>query len=419
MHFNRRLTVIGHFCCFAAFGAWAVSVPLHLLRVGAAADLAVYSACLSLCAALGLPLLSPLVDRQPRRRVMLGAAIVLVIGAVLRWGALVSGHLSLPVLIALDSPCALAFGTLQPALQALLASLCRPADLRHAMSELRLAEGLSRMVAPAMGGALFGAWGGPVAFLAPVLVFSLAAAVFFLIRVDERPNEQPRTLSSWWADIAAAVRMKVLIPAEMRQTVASVLVGAATVPLMGVAMPQLLHGQFSAAALGYAQAAFGVGGVVGYWLCRPRRVRRLNDRQMVVTVLLLAAACCAFMKADLAAVLTLSALLGGAMAIFQVAMQTNAVLATPEWYRGRLAALNMMLAQFGTVLGAALVGTAQQIFGTRGPFLQSALLLAGTAVWILIDRSHFGVLAASPESAEGAYERSHPGLFARSMTTKP
>lgn len=412
-HRSRARLLVGHFLCFAGFGVWAVSVPLHLLRVGSATDLAVYSGVLSMASALGIPLLSPLVDRGRRRTVILAAALALVIGALLRWGASAIGLLSLPLLLVVDAFNALAFGTLQPALQAVVATLCGPADTGMAMGRQRLAEGLSRMVAPACGGALFAAWGGDMAFLAVAVLFGSAVAVFASTRCDESPPERPRTLASWWSDVAAGVRVKLRIPEELSQTIASVAVGAATAPLMGVAMPQLLHGAYAPAALGYAQAAFGLGGVAGYWLVRPRLSSRFNDRQVVVATLTLASLGCCFMQAWLPIVLALCVLIGAAMACYLVAMQANRMLATPQWYRGRLAALNIVLAQVGTVIGAATLAGAQQAWGARGPFLVSAVLLAATAFWILVDRSRFGVLAATPEVADGLYGRSHPSLFAQ------
>lgn len=416
-HANRRLILLGHFLCFGGFGIWAVSVPLHLLRVSATADLAIYSACLGLCAVLGIPLLSPVVDRLPRRTVLLLATVALIGGACARWGASLAGMLTLPVLVAIDGPTALAFGILQPALQAVLSSLCEAREAGALMARQRLAEGLARMVAPAAGGALFASFGGPTAFLAVTMAFTLAAASFSLIRTTEAAPPVARTLPSWWADIVAGLRVKVRIPAEMSQTVASLFVGAATAPLMGVALPALLQGQHAPDALGYAQASFGLGGVAGFWLLRPALARRLNDRQLVVATLLTCAASCGVMRANLPLVLGLCAAIGCAMATMLVAMQTNRMLATPTWYRGRLAALNVVLAQLGSVLGAGLAGAAQGSFGPRAPFLVSAGLLAATAVWVLLDHAHFGVLAAEPQAAEGLYERSHPALFQQSATS--
>jgi predicted MFS family arabinose efflux permease len=183
---------------------------------------------------------------------------------------------------------------------------------------------------------------------------------------------------------------------------------------VGIALPLLAQSNNrSADDLGYLQAAFALGGVLGFSLLGPRLRRRFNDLRVVTSALPLTAIGLAALplSPSLYVQLAFSALVGAALAVYQVAAQANRLLATPPWFRGRMAALNVFLGQAGMVVGAWLAATSQGWLGAAGPFFAGAAVLLSIGAWLRMDRHVAGVLASDPAGVEGLYGRTHPSLF--------
>lgn len=390
------------------------AVPLFILANLRADDLAIYGGAMSMAAAISIPLLSPVADRMARKPLLLVGTFGLVVASIARLALSIQGELSLGVLIACDALGAVAFGLVQPALQALASALVVPDRVPDLMARQRTAEQVARFVAPAACGVLVAANGVTAGFACVTLLFTIAGVLFAAVPADLPPAPRPRTLASWAQDLRAGFRIKLEIPAERQQSIAGFAVGAATLPLVGIALPLLAQSNDrSADDLGYLQAAFALGGVLGFSFLGPRLRRRFNDLRVATGALPVTAVGLAMLPIfpSLFVQLGCSALVGAALAVYQVAAQANRLLATPAWFRGRMAALNVFLGQAGMVVGAWLAATSQGWLGAAGPFLASAALLLSIAAWLRTDRHVAGVLASDPAAVEGLYGRTHPALF--------
>lgn len=160
------------------------------------------------------PVAGPLIDRLPRRRLLMATALAGALQAASLAALDFSGQISLPVLYAL----AFVGGCIQvfdrPAIQAFLGELVPHAQIHRAVSLSSSAQAFGRLGGPALAAVLY-AWhgAGPV-FAANALSFLLVIAALLALRREAMfPSERHGGRSSHlWPALQHARRSPVLGP---------------------------------------------------------------------------------------------------------------------------------------------------------------------------------------------------------------
>lgn len=179
-----------------------VGVAVHVyVTTGSAVWLGVFEALVMLPAILVLPGLG-LVDRLDRRRVMLGADSLAVLGPVvallLAWqGSLELWHLAGAAVLG-----GLGTAVQVPAYQAALPTLVIPAALGRANGLLQLAPAAGIVIGPAVATPLVAAWGVEAVLVVDVATFAVAFAATLSVRFGSRVEPLDPESLQW----ASAIR---------------------------------------------------------------------------------------------------------------------------------------------------------------------------------------------------------------------
>jgi MFS family permease len=207
--------------------------------------------------AIGL-LLSPLVDRLSRKRLLVGADLVRLAAFVL---------LTLAVhpwqIVALAFVAGVASGFARPAVQAGLPNLVPAETLPRANSSLRTAEQLTITIGTLLGGIVVAASGPDLAYWLNAASFLLSAGM--LLRIPGRLLQEGRVPSrGHWQDLAEGIRAVRRSRVLFAVLVVWALVEAG-IALVNVSEVVLAKVSFNAGDFGFGLmwTATGVGAVVG------------------------------------------------------------------------------------------------------------------------------------------------------------
>jgi Cyclic nucleotide-binding domain/Major Facilitator Superfamily len=250
----------------AEWGSW-VAMLVFAYEAGGAAAAAAIGVIQLIPAAVFAPFASVLGDRYRRERVLLSSYLIQALAMGAMAAALFSGA-PLPAIYAFAALSATSITLTRPAQGALLPSLARtPEELTAANVAAGWIESLSVFGGPALSGVLLGVWGPGVVFAAMsgALLFSALLAA----RIEGRNASAPARAHG---ESASGVLGELLggfyaLVGERRprlvvclMAAAFVVEGAMDILLVVLAFRVL---DFGSAGVGFLNAAFGVGGIVG------------------------------------------------------------------------------------------------------------------------------------------------------------
>jgi predicted MFS family arabinose efflux permease len=262
---NRALRQLQLAWAGSIIGSWAYGVALAVYAYdqGGASAVGFVLLIRWVPAAIASPIAAVLGDRYPRVRVMLATDL-------LRAFALAA----MAMLVLTDAPAAAVYGlasfvaviatAFQPAQSALLPSLARtPEELTAANVSSSTIESLGICVGPAFGGVLLAITDVWVVFMVTAAAFLWSALMLVpLLRESEPPLTHERAhlvdeTTAGFRAIGRDSRLRLVVGLFGAQT----LVNGAFVVLVTVSAFQLLH--LGSSGVGYLNAAFGVGGLIG------------------------------------------------------------------------------------------------------------------------------------------------------------
>lgn len=351
--FGQSVSLIGSAISDFALGIWVYQTT------GSVLQFALISLAFVLPRLVSAPFAGVLVDRWPRRRVMLlsDCAHALLMSAVLLLaysGGLQSWHLYWITAVG-----AVVGSFQQPAYQASLPQLVPAAHLGRANGLVDLAQGVAQLAAP-LGGGLLLVWVGlPGIVLLDLLTFFVALATLLLVKMPPLvsvPANTPPTATIWRQVLWAGWRFI----RQDRGLWALMLYIAVTVFLIGFAQvltPPLILSLGNEAMLGLILTIGGVGMLTGGVVMsawggpRPRIYGLLIFDLLVVVALLMAALQTALPLLALAAFLFFVGLpisRSSAQSIWQSKVP-------PQW-QGRVFATRDMLAISATPLAYLVAG---------------------------------------------------------------
>lgn len=326
-----------------------------------------------------------LVDRLPRRGLMVAAELVRAAALLALPVLAMFGWLSVPLLALLGFVAATGTVVFSVAAPALVPALVPRAALAAANGRLELARSVAYAAGPALAGALVG-WAGasPAFTLAAVLS---GVAVVLLIGVPEpaRPAMAPRHFGRELQEGAGfAWTHRYLRPIFLT----AVFWNLSWFVLQAAYVPYAVHGLgMTASSIGTSLAAYGVGMLVGALLAA-HLMQSLSIGMSIAMGPLVSVAAAAVMVATLwlPSPLLVGAsffLFGAGPILWTISQTTLRQTVTPDALLGRVSALFMTASAGARPIGAAIGGAVGAASGPEAAILLAALGFVVQALLIL------------------------------------
>ena len=319
-----------------------------------------------------------LADRVDNRRLLLATSAVSAVLAM-TFGIVVSaGEANLWVIYALTFGSGLVLALERPAMQALLFQLVGPDTLPSAVAANSTIMSVSRLIGPAIGGAMIAVTGIASCFYANAVSY---VVVFFALASIRRSALVPRPIGTR----AGGNLRAALVYVRQRPEVRRPLVVMAVVGLIALnfqtTFPSMVRFGFDrgAGAVGTAMSVSAIGSILGGIYAaglrpNPRRTLPIVLAGFGLMLVLFAAA-----PTYLVFVL-LGVPLGFASACFQSIDTVAVQQATEPSMQGRVMALHQIALYGSTPIGALAMGWVIQTTSPRVPFVLGSLAAVGCAV---------------------------------------
>lgn len=375
----RNLQIAG---AGSTLGIWAygVALPVYAYHSGGARAVGLLFFVRFVLAALASPWIGVLVDRWPRRRVMLTSDLLrFAILTVMTVVAISGGNAYVIYALAIASTViAVAYN---PAQSALIPSLVdSPDELTAANVVGNTISSVGMFAGPALGGVLL-ALSGPSAVFALTAALVLWSAAFVMLvpsdPAPEQPEERPHfiaELTAGWSAMVHRPALRIVIGLSSAQALVD---GALEVLLVVLAL-HLLHG--GNGTLGWLNTALGIGSIVGAVIVAALAARRRLAGGFAIGLLLSSVplAICAAVS-SLAPALILVGVLGVGATFCQVNGITLLQRSTDNEVMGRVFAVFEALILTGLAVGSLATPAVIDWLGARG-----ALIAAGAILPVLL-----------------------------------
>jgi MFS family permease len=367
------VSTFGDSAMFLVLGIWAKALTGSSSAAGLVFFVLVLPSLLS-------PLAGMVVDRMPRRPLLIAESLVMAIAVLLL--LFVHDRRDLWLIYVVSAVYGLG-GIVSYSARSAFMTVMLPrellADANAILQSVR--EGL-RLIAPLVGAALFAAVGGGAVAILDAATFLFVAGALWLVRVPEERPEREDT--HFFAELTAGI-VHVFRTLPLRQIILSagvcVLVVGFSETLIFAVVDEGLHR--SPAFLGVLEPAQGVGAIAG-GVTAARALRRFGDVRLVgIGMALFALGDASFVSSSLPLVLIGFGVAGFGLAWLIVGFATSVQLRTPARLQGRVAsAADVMISTPQTVsiaVGAALV----TVFDYRLLVVVMAAVVSGCSVYLL------------------------------------
>jgi len=388
-----------------------VALPWWIASEGGAHDLALYSIVTSAFAIVAMPLLSPLGDRIPKRRLMQFALVAFATAAVGFAVMATAGRYHLFLLIALGGVPVLAMAAQLPAVSSFVAELVAPVSLARALGLQQSAQATGRMVGPAIGGFVLGLAGTAAALWLHAALLVGAALTARRLPLGTPPR---RTGRAWREDLMAGMNANWRIPLERGWILVNFLSWIFLFPTFTMLVPLKVQSLgLSGTWLGLCEAGLSLGMLLGSlggsaWMIA--RFGRYATRvgAAVVQGLALAVAGLTSSGPWLVACFGVAGLMNAAMVLVGL---THRMLARPQAYRARMVAGAVTTTHIASMIGPALAGVALLHAHVGAVFLGFGLVGAFAALGLAVVPGFRAFMALDHEAVDNFYQRNFPQAF--------
>jgi MFS family permease len=253
-----------------------VAIPFQILALGGGAvELGLTAAIGSATTLVALLISGTIVDRVPRRTVILASD--LASGCVVSIVALLgfAGALRIEHLYAASAIFGITFAFFFPAMTAIIPELVPP-DILQAGNALRgLSRQLGRLGGPVLGGVIVAVAGPPVAFALDAASFFLSFAV---LSFANPPRREPPARAALLDQVRAGFAFTFSLPWLWTTILLFALINVAFFGPLTVALPLLVRDVLlgDARLFGAIATAVGLGELAGTFVIAQRRVRRIG-----------------------------------------------------------------------------------------------------------------------------------------------
>ncbi|RYC05587.1 MFS transporter [Nocardioides zhouii] len=369
--------------------AFATAVVVWAYSVGGVTAVGVWTAIRLTLMALTAPFASTLVDRLPRKRVMVASDLLRLVLVTAAGVCLVLDTPAAPIFVLatlaglLGTPFRCAQRSLMPALAS------TPEELTASNGTGSTIESLSFFIGPMLGALLIAASSVEVVFFLNAITFAWSMVMVLGIHVPHRdepdrptsadPDDEPAKesfaaeVSGGFRAIAADRDLAVVIWLVSAQTIVA---GASAVFLVVMAVDVLGTGP---EGVGYLDSILGVGAILGGFFAISRASKRSLAQDLTVGVVLWAAPLLLITAwASPVTVLAAVALLGFANPLVDVNLDTIVQRLAPDAVMGRVFGALETCVIATMALGAALMPVLMNAYGLR-----TSLAVVGVGVTAL------------------------------------
>ena len=336
-------------------------------------------------------------DRLPRHLVLLAAASVQGAAQAATGALVLSGHATVPDLVALQIVYGLADGFVLPASQGLIPAVISAARLQQANALLGLSRSAVGVLGPALGGILV-ALGSPGSALV-VDAASFAGAAFLLARLRLSDRREPGAPQSFLAELRGGwdeFRRQTWLWTTIVFFGIGNCVFAAYFVLGPVIAKRDLGGAAAWATLG---SAFGAGAILGGLLAlriRPRRplvVSCLAAWPIMLQPLGIA------LKLPVPALAAICLVAGGGIAVHLALWFTVFQQQVPEEARSRVSSYDALGSFVLFPLGSALAGPVAAAVGATTTLIGVSALMLASEIVVIVQPSVWAIRAPEPAAA--------------------
>ncbi|NRF66932.1 hypothetical protein HLB44_08050 [Aquincola sp. S2] len=361
------------------------------------------------------PLAAPLGDRFGGRLVQVTFVAQIVCFALLALAA--RGSFDAIVLAALLIPAQFLDAARDPVADAALPQLVGNASLTDGVRIRRALGTASRILGPAVGGAVTALLGASATFVLAVVALVAGALLCATTRLPGAAaamSAGTATLGTWWRDTLEGLRSLLAIRTELAIAIGSAFLTAAVACFVAIAVPQLALQTQGAWVAGVVDAALGAGvAVAALFAVKPLNARFGAWRTVLggLAAVPLAFALMAIAPLAVWLMVPAAAAIGFALVLVGTNLSALRLGATPEAWRTRIVAN-------ATFVSSLLVPLGNLGAGWLAERSEPALLLAGFAACTLVPllaipaAPHLRALLNAGESGQrAAYLSLFPAAF--------
>lgn len=328
---------------------------------------------------LGLPA-GAIADLVDRRRWMMGIQIGMLAAALVAALVVALGALSPAVLLMLTGLVGIGLALQAPAAQAVYGEVVPREELAVAMALGSMSFNLSRVVGPALAGAVLGVAGG--IGLYGTLALCSGLAMVSLTRWRSRGERSRLAPERLWSALRGGMRYVRHSPdchRPLLYTLVYMSCGSAAWALLPVLARDAYH--LGSGGYGLLLGSFGIGGLTGVVLMPAVRERLSLPRIVVASTAVFATVTALLAFAGPLPLTLLALLAGGAAWMIGATLMYAALQETlPDWVRARGLSIYNLIYFSAMAGGAALWGVLTAPIGTRGALGTAAVCMAAAAV---------------------------------------
>jgi len=286
-----------------------------------------------------------------------------------------------------------------PMRMSLTPRLAPAGDLSSVVAITSLNFNLSRLIGPAIGGILIQTIGAPLAFAVTAATYAVpVTAIFFMQPRDRAATAQPPA-SGYVNQLVDGWRYALARP-QIRAAVIFTGIGALSGRSILETLPILANGVFAQgpSGLGYMTAAAGAGAAAASIfkaLSKPQASDAFEPHVLALPVIIPLLVTSFAAIADFATAVAAVALVGVAVTLLSISLQSTVQMAIEDQYRGRVMGLWTTISIGSGALGAVLMGGLAELAGvTAAQLLIGATLAAASIAVLLTSRYRRGRRAA-------------------------
>ncbi|WP_211473395.1 MFS transporter [Collimonas humicola] len=415
------LVLVSEMATLSALLLGNITIAWWIAQHGGARDLATFGVTVAAASLLAIPLLSPLGDRYPKKRLMAFGFVAIAIESVMLALLAQAGFYYLYLIIACEMIGVCAMAIIMPCVQTIASELVPAEKLSLAMSMQKVSGSLGGIMGPALGGSVIAASGVASALWVHVALLLIAAlAATRLPKALTAGKPAALGAAQWLHELKAGLRMKWHIPLERHWTLTNLVIGVFYAPTIGMmAALRVTSMSLSAFWLGATNMGIMAGMLLGFLGCASFFSKTLGRFRALMGAAQLRAIALLVVGLTTSPLMLAMAffLLGISQSTTQFVGVTHRLLAMPAAYRARNASVNIMVWQLASTLGPAVAGMALLHASVAQCYVLFGILIALCSIGLAVIPKMREFLGADHDTANGWYQREYPAAFTLSDKT--
>lgn len=331
------LVLVSEMATLSALLLGNITIAWWIAQHGGARDLATFGVTVAAASLLAIPLLSPLGDRYPKKRLMAIGFVAIAFESVMLALLAQAGFYHLYLIIACEMIGVCAMAIIMPCVQTIASELVPAEKLSLAMSMQKVSGSVGGIMGPALGGSVIAASGVASALWVHVALLLIAAlAATRLPKALTASKPAALGAAQWLHELKAGLRMKWHIPLERHWTFANLVIGVFYAPTIGMmAALRVTSLGLSAFWLGATNMGIMAGMFLGFLGCAYYFSRTLGRFRALIGAAQLRAVALLVVGLTSSPLMLATAffLLGISQSTTQFVGVTHRLLATPVTYR--------------------------------------------------------------------------------------